>query len=50
MKDQTRGVLMKLKPLKEQTVVIVGASSGIGRAAALKASTRGANVVVAGAR
>jgi NAD(P)-dependent dehydrogenase (short-subunit alcohol dehydrogenase family) len=35
------------KPLSEQCVVIVGASSGIGRAAALEFAARGASVVVA---
>ena len=38
---------MKLKPINEQVVVLVGASSGIGRAAALKFAQRGARVVVA---
>jgi NAD(P)-dependent dehydrogenase (short-subunit alcohol dehydrogenase family) len=38
---------MKLKPIEEQVVVLVGASSGIGRAAALKFARRGARVVVA---
>ncbi|HEV2706629.1 MAG TPA: SDR family oxidoreductase [Pyrinomonadaceae bacterium] len=38
---------MKLKPIEEQVVVLVGASSGIGRAAALKFAQRGARVVVA---
>src|SRR5690242_16362351 len=36
-----------LKPLNEQTVVITGASSGIGRATALMAGRRGARVVLA---
>jgi len=38
---------MQLKPLSEQVAVVVGASSGIGRAAALKLAGRGAKVVVA---
>ncbi len=38
---------MNLKPINEQVVVIVGASSGIGRAAALKFARRGARLVVA---
>jgi short-subunit dehydrogenase len=36
-----------LKPLGQQTMVIVGASSGIGRATALKAAKAGARLVVA---
>ncbi len=39
---------IKLKPLPEQTVVITGASSGIGRVTALGAARRGARVVLAG--
>lgn len=35
-----------LKPLGEQTIVIMGASSGIGRATAITAAKRGARVVV----
>lgn len=38
---------MKLKPIKEQAVVIVGASSGIGRAAALAFASRRAAVAAA---
>lgn len=38
---------MKLKKLSDQVVVVVGASSGIGRATALKFASRGARVVVA---
>ena len=37
---------MKLKAIKEQVVVIFGASSGIGRATALKMAAKGAKVVV----
>jgi NADP-dependent 3-hydroxy acid dehydrogenase YdfG len=36
---------VKLKSLKDQTIVITGASSGIGRCTALLAARRGANVV-----
>jgi NAD(P)-dependent dehydrogenase (short-subunit alcohol dehydrogenase family) len=39
---------MKLKPIHEQVVVIVGANSGIGRAAALLLAEKGASVVLAG--
>ena len=38
---------MKLKPISEQVVVIVGASSGIGREAALRFALEGAKVVAA---
>lgn len=38
---------MKLKPLPEQVVVVLGASSGIGRESALRLAARGARVVVA---
>ncbi|WP_017654092.1 SDR family oxidoreductase [Fortiea contorta] len=38
---------MQLKPINQQVVVIVGASSGIGRDTALKFAQRGAKVVVA---
>ena len=38
---------MKLKPINEQVVVITGASSGIGRAAALDFGKLGAKVVAA---
>ena len=38
---------MKLKPLHEQVVVVVGASSGIGRESATRLAARGAKVVVA---
>jgi len=37
----------RLKPLKEQTIVITGASSGIGRATAREAARRGARLVLA---
>lgn len=38
---------LTLKPLKEQTLVITGASSGIGRATAREAARRGARLVLA---
>ena len=38
--------MQPLKPLAEQTMVITGASSGIGRATALTAAERGARVVL----
>lgn len=38
---------MKLKPINQQVVVVMGASSGIGRATALHFAERGASVVVA---
>ncbi|WOD41923.1 SDR family oxidoreductase [Nodosilinea sp. E11] len=38
---------MQLKPINQQVVVVVGASSGIGRDAALALTQRGAQVVVA---
>ncbi|GAB1542795.1 SDR family oxidoreductase [Scytonema sp. NUACC21] len=38
---------MQLKPINQQVVAIVGASSGIGRVAALQFASRGAKVVVA---
>lgn len=38
---------MQLKPINEQVVVIMGASSGIGRATALKFAERGAKLVLA---
>jgi NAD(P)-dependent dehydrogenase (short-subunit alcohol dehydrogenase family) len=38
---------MKLKPVGEQVVVVVGASSGIGRETALRFAKRGAKVVLA---
>lgn len=39
---------MKLKPIHEQVVVVVGANSGIGRETALRFAERGAKVVVSG--
>lgn len=38
---------LSLKPLEEQTIVITGASSGIGRATAREAARRGARLVLA---
>lgn len=38
---------LKLKPLAEQVMVILGASSGIGRQTAIQAARRGATVLVA---
>ncbi len=38
---------MQLKPIAQQVVVILGASSGIGRETALRFAERGAKVVVA---
>ena len=38
---------VKLKPIKQQVVVIVGASSGIGRVCALRFADKGAKLVVA---
>ena len=38
---------IQLKPINQQVVVVVGASSGIGRNAALQFANRGAKVVVA---
>jgi NAD(P)-dependent dehydrogenase (short-subunit alcohol dehydrogenase family) len=37
---------MKLKPINQQVVVVMGASSGMGRATALKFAERGAKLVV----
>jgi NAD(P)-dependent dehydrogenase (short-subunit alcohol dehydrogenase family) len=39
---------MKLKPIHEQVVVVVGANSGIGRETALRFAERGSRVVVSG--
>ncbi|HEX8554430.1 MAG TPA: SDR family NAD(P)-dependent oxidoreductase, partial [Sphingomonas sp.] len=38
---------VKLKPLRDQVVVIIGASSGIGRTCALRFAARGAKLVLA---
>ena len=38
---------MRLKPIQQQVVVVVGASSGIGREIALRFAARGAKVIVA---
>jgi NAD(P)-dependent dehydrogenase (short-subunit alcohol dehydrogenase family) len=38
---------MQLRPLRDQVVVLLGASSGIGRASALRFAAEGARVVVA---
>ncbi len=40
--------MIRLKPLAEQTIVITGASSGIGRVTAIQAARRGARVVLMG--
>ncbi len=37
---------MQLKPINQQVVAVIGASSGIGREAALRFAKRGAKVVV----
>lgn len=39
---------MRLKPIDQQVVVLIGATSGIGRSAALRFAEHGARVVVAG--
>jgi NAD(P)-dependent dehydrogenase (short-subunit alcohol dehydrogenase family) len=46
--SEQRGELMdaKLKPAREQVIVVTGASSGIGRATAQEAARRGARVVL----
>ncbi|HEX2074488.1 MAG TPA: SDR family NAD(P)-dependent oxidoreductase, partial [Geodermatophilus sp.] len=38
---------LKLKPVRDQVVVVMGASSGIGRATAARFAAKGAKVVVA---
>jgi NAD(P)-dependent dehydrogenase (short-subunit alcohol dehydrogenase family) len=38
--------MAQLKPIEEQVVALMGASSGIGREAALRFAERGAKVVV----
>src|SRR5919112_4576530 len=43
----SREVGMKLKPVGEQVVAVVGASSGIGRETALRFAKRGAKVFLA---
>src|SRR5215204_336991 len=45
--DSSGAIHMRLKPIQEQVVVVVGASSGIGRETALRFGARGAKVVVA---
>ncbi|HBE32297.1 MAG TPA: short-chain dehydrogenase, partial [Cyanobacteria bacterium UBA11368] len=37
---------MELKPIAQQVVAVVGASSGIGRATAIEFARKGAKVVV----
>ena len=39
---------MKLKPIQEQSVVVVGATSGMGRETAYEFARKGARVMVAG--
>jgi NAD(P)-dependent dehydrogenase (short-subunit alcohol dehydrogenase family) len=41
-------MLLTLKPVRDQVIVVFGANSGIGRAAALRFAQRGARVVVSG--
>ena len=38
---------LKLKPMRDQVVVVMGAASGIGRATAVRFAREGAKVVVA---
>src|SRR5215208_3489723 len=44
--ESTRSDAMQLKPVEEQVVALMGASSGIGRKTALRFANRGAKVVV----
>src|SRR5215208_7918013 len=44
--ESTRSDEMQLKPVEEQVVALMGASSGIGRETALRFADRGAKVVV----
>ena len=46
--SERKELRVKLKPIHEQVVVVVGANSGIGRETALQFAARGAKVVVAG--
>jgi NADP-dependent 3-hydroxy acid dehydrogenase YdfG len=45
--DERRIMRFNLKPIREQVIVITGASSGIGMATALRAAEEGAKVVLA---
>lgn len=42
-----RAIHMRLEPLREQIIVITGASSGIGFTTAMLAARRGAHIVLA---
>ena len=44
--QDVQGEMMQLKPVEEQVVVVMGASSGIGRDTALQFASRGVKVVV----